>query len=90
MRKGSRVSLFCFPLIVPVISSPFSRDRGTGAAPRYLGSKLGWMLSVPNLGMSRKRCGEGEIYGVREAGWVHRRECGERHLKEKKPCATLS
>jgi hypothetical protein len=42
----------------PVLLSPFSRHLGTGAAPRYLGKRLGWIFSVPNLGMDRNLDGK--------------------------------
>mmetsp|Transcript_4449 Transcript_4449/g.11382 ORF Transcript_4449/g.11382 Transcript_4449/m.11382 type:complete len:203 (-) Transcript_4449:469-1077(-) len=43
--------------LTPATGSPASSVRCTGAAPRYLGSSDGWILSVPNLGISRKRLG---------------------------------
>ena len=37
----------------PVRSSPFSKHLCTGAAPLYLGSKLGWIFTVPNFGIDK-------------------------------------
>mmetsp|Transcript_18865 Transcript_18865/g.45366 ORF Transcript_18865/g.45366 Transcript_18865/m.45366 type:complete len:200 (-) Transcript_18865:656-1255(-) len=41
----------------PVVSTPASSARGTGAAPLNFGSSEGWMLRVPRGGMPRKDFG---------------------------------
>ncbi len=43
--------------VTPLFLTPSSSDLWTGAAPRYNGSRLGWMLSVPWTGMLRKDVG---------------------------------
>ena len=40
-------------IVTPVSVSLFSRVQGTGAAPRYFGSKEGWILIAPYFGESR-------------------------------------
>lgn len=44
--------------VTPVLRTPSQSALCTGAAPRYFGSKDGWMLTVPLFGISRNRWGK--------------------------------
>ena len=43
--------------LTPTGFSPVASERWTGLAPRYFGNKLGYILTVPNLGIRKKRFG---------------------------------
>ena len=43
--------------VTPTGLSPASKERWTGLAPRHLGRRLGWMLTVPYVGVAKKRLG---------------------------------
>mmetsp|Transcript_16622 Transcript_16622/g.38170 ORF Transcript_16622/g.38170 Transcript_16622/m.38170 type:complete len:323 (-) Transcript_16622:211-1179(-) len=46
-----------YKTVTPTGLSPASRDRWTGLAPLHLGSRLGWMLTVPREGVAKNRLG---------------------------------
>ena len=51
------ILLTVYSTLTPKTSSPASRERWTGDAPRQRGRREGWMLTVPRRGMARKRLG---------------------------------
>jgi len=57
MMGPASIFVTVYSTVTPLVASPFSRQRCTGAAPRYRGSSEGWMLTVPRAGVARKRFG---------------------------------